>query len=179
MRKAVHGNRDQATIEPNPPSDRRKEQDVGGYVGQLARSVGVYGRPVPRPRAPSSGRSRPGGRKVPGSRDVSKQQHADDKQSPSFTQRERAVIANLEKYTAEGLRQLSENLRTSCIAKMEELNEAREEKTRMQVPDPCALTPSHIDYYYLSMVQKMQMLFFSRFRGRCSVVNVCTCLNIV
>jgi hypothetical protein len=122
MRKSskTHSIRDQA----DPPA-KRKEQEVGGYIGQLARSVGVYGRPVPRPKPSSSSRSRLGDGKHVG----------DSKQSVEdrFTEKERAVIANLEKYTAEGLRQLSENLRASCLGKMEELNEAREEKAKMQV----------------------------------------------
>jgi hypothetical protein len=123
MRKSskTQGIRDQ----PADPPSKRKEQEVGGYVGQLARSVGVYGRPIPRPKASSSSRSRLGDGKYGGDSKPS----AEDR----FTEKERAVIANLEKYTAEGLRQLSENLRASCLAKMEELNEAREEKAKMQV----------------------------------------------
>jgi hypothetical protein len=105
----------------------------GGYVAQLARSVGVYGRPMPRMRGGEgrSGNRRrgEGGRKT----DILKGPPSDwEAPAPNFSDKERDVIANLEEYSAEGLLQLSESLQESCNTKIDELKDARAEKAQLQ-----------------------------------------------
>lgn len=103
----------------------------GGFVAQLARSVGVYGKPIPRLGGGVQGRvggSRRG-RKPAGS---GGSQLSWEPPTPNFNEREREVIANLEEYSAEGLQQLSEGLQESCNAKVDELKDARAEKIKLQ-----------------------------------------------
>lgn len=121
----------------------------GGFVAVMARTVGVYSRPLPRTRGLA--RSRGGGKGSLGG-------SAGEGDKLTFTEKERAVIANLEQYSADGLARLNETLRASCMAKMDELQEAREVKATLQVPSAAQHVFGH-DYSDLSLSPLGRHLF--------------------